>query len=112
MIKQKVINELIKKGIIKPYFVINHSYTDNGERDLNRLIIAKDNISPCLTTRPDTLGMGIMATKIKQNEDLQVVDYRYDEGIRGRVEHDIVPTLTTKSNSMSGKPMVLARERE
>lgn len=49
-----------------------------------------------------------MATKIK-NEELQVVDYRYDEGIRGRVEHDIVSTLTTKSSGFSGSPMIMKR---
>lgn len=47
-----------------------------------------------------------MATKIK-NEELQVIDYRYDEGIRGRVEHDIVSTLTTKSSGFSGSPMIM-----
>lgn len=47
-----------------------------------------------------------MATKIK-NEELQIIDYRYDEGIRGRVEHDIVSTLTTKSSGYSGSPMIM-----
>lgn len=49
-----------------------------------------------------------MATKIK-DKDLQVVDYRYDEGIRGRVEDDIVPTLTTKSSGYSGSPMIMSK---
>ena len=48
-----------------------------------------------------------MATKIKKNEELQVIDFRYDEGIRGRVDHDIVSTLTTKSSGFSGQPMVM-----
>lgn len=47
-----------------------------------------------------------MATRIK-NEELQIIDYRYDEGIRGRVEHDIVSTLTTKSSGYSGSPMIM-----
>lgn len=47
-----------------------------------------------------------MATKIK-NEELQVIDYRYDEGIRGRVESDISSTLTTKTSGLSGMPMIM-----
>ena len=46
-----------------------------------------------------------MATKIK-NQEIQVVDYRYDEGIRGRVESDISPTITTHSSGYSGMPLV------
>ena len=52
-----------------------------------------------------------MATKIK-NEELQVIDYRYDEGIRGRVEHDIVSTITTKASGYSGNPLLMKIERE
>ena len=47
-----------------------------------------------------------MATKIK-NEELQVIDYRYDDGIRGRVESDVSSTLTTKSSGFSGMPMIM-----
>lgn len=47
-----------------------------------------------------------MATKVK-NEGLQVVDYRYDEGFRGRVEYDIVSTITTKSSGYSGMPLIM-----
>lgn len=47
-----------------------------------------------------------MATKIK-NEEIQVIDYRYDEGIRGRVESDISSTLTTKASGFSGMPMIM-----
>lgn len=48
-----------------------------------------------------------MATKIK-NEELQVIDYRYDEGIRGRVESNISPTLTTKASGYSGLPLMMS----
>lgn len=47
-----------------------------------------------------------MPTKIK-NEELQIIDYRYDEGIRGRNQSDISSTLTTKSSGFSGMPMVM-----
>ena len=49
-----------------------------------------------------------MPTKIK-NEELQVVDYRYDEGIRGRVESQIVSTITTKTSGFSGMPMIMKK---
>ena len=52
-----------------------------------------------------------MATKIK-NEEIQCVDYRYDEGFRGRVDSGVSATLTTKSSGFSGQPMVATRERE
>ena len=46
-----------------------------------------------------------MPTKLKK-QDIQVVDYRYDEGIRGRVESDISSTITTKSSGCSGMPLI------
>ena len=53
-----------------------------------------------------------MPTKIKENEEIQIVDYRYDEGVRGRTESDIAATLTTRSSGYSGLPMLMQRERE
>lgn len=47
--------------------------------------------------------------RIKQNKELQCVDFRYDEGIRGRTESDICSTITTKSSGYSGLPMVMKR---
>lgn len=56
----------------------------------------------------------IMTTKIDKNKRFQVIDYRYDEGIRGRVENNISPTICTKNteHSLSGNPMILEIERE
>lgn len=52
-------------------------------------------------------------TRKLNNEELQCVDYRYDEGFRGRVDGNCVSTITTKVSGFSGMPMVaLARERE
>lgn len=48
-----------------------------------------------------------MPTKIKENEEIQIVDYRYDEGIRGRVEYDIASTLTTRTSGFSSMPLVM-----
>lgn len=50
-----------------------------------------------------------MATRIK-NLDIEPIDYRYDEGFRGRVDTDVSPTITTKSSGYSGTPLL--RERE
>lgn len=47
-----------------------------------------------------------MPTKLK-NEELQIVDYRYDEGIRGKVDSNVSSTLTTKSGGFSGMPMIM-----
>lgn len=51
----------------------------------------------------------MMATRIK-NLDIEPIDYRYDEGFRGRVDTDVSPTITTKSSGYSGTPLL--RERE
>ena len=56
MIKKKVINNLLDSGLVQPYDVIEHSYTDNGKRDLEDLIVSQDGVFPCMTTRPDCLG--------------------------------------------------------
>jgi len=45
--------------------------------------------------------------RIKQ-EEIQCVDFRYDEGIRGRTESGLVSTITTKSSGYSGMPMILS----
>ena len=52
-----------------------------------------------------------MTRKINKDLDLQVIDFRYDEGFRGRVESDIVSTITTKASGFSGIPMLRERER-
>ena len=51
-----------------------------------------------------------MATRIK-NLDIEPIDYRYDEGFRGRVDTDVSPTITTKSSGYSGTPLLRERER-
>lgn len=56
MIKKKVINKLLDSGLLQPYDVIEHSYTDNGKRGLENLVVSKNGVFPCMTTRPDCLG--------------------------------------------------------
>ena len=44
--------------------------------------------------------------RIKKTDDLQMIDFRYDEGIRGRTDSEIIPTLTTRAGGSSSIPMV------
>jgi len=41
-------------------------------------------------------------------EDIEVFDFRYDEGVRGRVEKGVCPTLTCKTGTagISGQPLI------
>lgn len=62
--KTKLCNYLIENGVVKENYVINHSYTNgltgknpNSRQTLEDYIETTDNSSPCLTTRPDTLGV-------------------------------------------------------
>ena len=45
--------------------------------------------------------------RAKKSEEIQCVDFRYDEGIRGRTESDLCATLTTRSSGCSGIPMIM-----
>ena len=64
-IKTQVVRKILNSGLVKPYDVVEHSYTDNGKRELKNLIVSKDGIFPCITTRPDTLGVVIINEKTK-----------------------------------------------
>ena len=58
-IKKKIVNDILSSGLVKPYDIIEHSYTDGGERDISRLVKSTDGVLPSMTTRPDTLGVVI-----------------------------------------------------
>lgn len=45
--------------------------------------------------------------RIKPNEEIQCVDFRYDEGFRGRNDLGLVSTITTKNSGYSGMPMIM-----
>lgn len=47
-----------------------------------------------------------MARQINKDADIQCVDYRYDDGIRGRVDYDCCSTITTKESGYSGMPLI------
>lgn len=75
----------------------------------HRGTVQKGTIQSILTTGGKKGVWWLMPTKIKENKDIQVIDFRYDEGFRGRIESDIAPTLTTKSSGFSGMPMIAER---
>ena len=67
-LKKQLCNELVKSGLLKEYDVVNHSYTNgltgknpNSRQKLEDYIETTDNSSPCLTTRPDTIGVVVNA---------------------------------------------------
>lgn len=42
--------------------------------------------------------------------EIEVCDYRYDEGLRSRVEKQVMPTLTTHGGGgLSGTPMAIEK---
>lgn len=59
-IKTKIVEQLLESGLLEPYYVVEHSYTDNGSRDLERLVISTNGILPAMTTRPDTMGVVVI----------------------------------------------------
>lgn len=63
-LKRQLCNKLVKSGIVKENYVINHSYTNgltgknpNSRQTLEDFIETTNNSSPCITTRADTLGV-------------------------------------------------------
>ena len=65
-LKRQLCENLAQSGLLKHGDVINHSYTNglNGKNPNSRLTLEdfierQDNISPTLTTRPDTLGIAV-----------------------------------------------------
>ena len=56
-LKSKLSKKLLESGKVKDFDVIEHSFADNGDRDIDRLIVSTDGIFPTITTRPDVLGV-------------------------------------------------------
>ena len=56
-LKREYCNRLLEEGLVEPYDMIRHSYTNNRlENDMERKE-GQNDISAALTTRPDTLGV-------------------------------------------------------
>lgn len=45
-------------------------------------------------------------------KEIEVCDFRYDVGLRTRVEKQILPTITTKNGGDSGMPMIKEKDRK
>ena len=84
-LKREYCNRLLEEGLVEPYDMIRHSYTNNRlENDMERKE-GQNNISAALTTRPDTLGV--------------VVYDDYNSSIRA--DQTTMGTLTTNCGSSS-----------
>lgn len=59
-LKNDLCKKLLSSGLVKPYYVIEHSYTDGGGRTIEKLIVSTDGIFPTLTTRSDCLGVAVI----------------------------------------------------
>ena len=57
------------------------------------------------------LGFGATDNSIIDSSSIEVFDFRYDEGVRGRTEKGVCPTLTTKvgTSGLSGQPLIKIR---
>ena len=60
MIKRKIIKKILASGLVKPFDVVEHSYTDGGGRNISKLIISTNGILPAMTTRPDVMGVVVI----------------------------------------------------
>jgi DNA (cytosine-5)-methyltransferase 1 len=98
--------DMLEDEVDKKYFlsdtrlerVINTTY-ESGKLK-NRL--PKDGCVPTLCARD-----------YKDPKLVEVFDFRYDEGVRGRVDNDLSPTITTKAGSkgLSGQPLLKVPEK-
>ena len=62
-LKREYCNRLLEEGLVEPYDMIRHSYTNNRlENDMERKE-GQNDISAALTTRPDTLGVVVPEVK-------------------------------------------------
>lgn len=66
LLKEQLCDKLVESGILKENDVVNHSYTNGltgknprSRQKLEDFIETRDGIMPCMTTRPDTLGVEV-----------------------------------------------------
>lgn len=100
--KKELCNKLIESGKVKEGDMIYHSYTNNRLEKIDEDNFKTDNennICKTLTTRCDCLGVVV-------DDKPEPVDFRYDQGIRDRVNKNLCPTITTKSSGISGLPLI------
>ncbi len=65
-----------------------------------------DDVLQCITAKSNTSMNASMLLIKETTKVVEVCDFRYDEGIRTRLDTDICPTLAAKSHGISGRPMI------
>lgn len=108
-----VSNRLLQERELKPYDFIDVSYANARLDELNNdeqiTLQGGGGICPTLKTRCNNYGM-VVEDSMSEKE-YEVCDFRYDEGLRSRVETQVVPTLTTHSGmGVSGTAMIMENE--
>lgn len=88
-LKTKLCNDLIENNMVKEFDVIRHSYSNSRIEEWEDRGVEANNMSPCITTRADTLG-AVVKDKIP-------CEVRSDEGIRF-FKDDLCGTLRTKDS--------------
>ena len=64
-LKSDIEKRVVNSGLVKPYDVIAHSYTDGNDRPIEKMIMSTNGIFPTLTTRPDIMGVVVMDKVIR-----------------------------------------------
>lgn len=127
--KEKLCDELVESGLLNDGTVINHSYTNglcgknkNSRQTLEDYIESNNGVIPCVTTRPDTMGIAVGGTKLQREvcnkaieknlvEPNDVIEYTYSNArlkeidnntIRkqNKVDNQIMSTLVTKPDKL------------
>lgn len=127
--KEKLCDELVESGLLNDGTVINHSYTNglcgknkNSRQTLEDYIESNNGVMPCVTTRPDTMGIAVGGTKLQREvcnkaieknlvEPNDVIEYTYsnvrlkeidNNTIRkqNKVDNQIMSTLVTKPDKL------------
>lgn len=77
--KEKLCDKLVESGIVKENDVVNHSYTNGltgknprSRQKLEDFIETRDGIMPCMTTRPDTLGIVVKDVPLKRGYSVEI----------------------------------------
>ena len=127
--KEKLCDELVESGLLNDGTVINHSYTNglcgknkNSRQTLEDYIESNNGVMPCVTTRPDTMGIAVGGTKLQREvcnkaieknlvEPNDVIEYTYSNArlkeidnntIRkqNKADNQIMSTLVTKPDKL------------
>ena len=127
--KEKLCDELVESGLLNDGTVINHSYTNglcgknkNSRQTLEDYIESNNGVMPCVTTRPDTMGIAVGGTKLQREvcnkaieknlvEPNDVIKYTYSNArlkeldnntIRkqNKADNQIMSTLVTKPDKL------------